>query len=205
MNMIEQTETTAIGISQAGEIEVHTVTVLTSAGVEVGRTALRTVVLPPGSDVTGQAARVQAMAAAVWTPDVIAQWQAGSNSPTIEAKRAATWIAIRHKRDDLSDRGGYKVNVGGVDKWFHSDAKSKIQQLGLKEAGAGLPANLQWKTMDGTFVAMTPTLAAQVFAAAMAQDAAIFQAAETHRLAMEAAVDPLAYDYSAGWPQVFAS
>lgn len=124
-------------------------------------------------------------------------------APPASTEQARAWECIKGLRDFLSDTGGYRVAVGGVDKWFHSDPRSKTQQLGLVIAGAALPAGLQWKTMDGTFVGMTPTLAAQVYQAAMAQDAAIFQAAEVHRAAMLAAPDPDAYDYSAGWPQVF--
>ena len=37
----------------------------------------------------------------------------------------------------------------------------------------------------------------------MAQDQAIFQAAETHKAAMLAAPDPDSYDFSAGWPAVY--
>ena len=38
--------------------------------------------------------------------------------------------------------------------------------MGLVMLGDNIPAGLQWKTMDGSFVVMTPSLAQQVFAAA---------------------------------------
>lgn len=123
--------------------------------------------------------------------------------PTLAERRVARWEEIKAHRDHLSDAGGYTVTVGGVPKWFHSDGKSKTQQLGLVMAGAGIPQGLQWKTMDGSFVTMTQALAGAIFQAAMAQDAAIFQVAETHRAAMEAAADPDAYDFSGGWPATF--
>ena len=69
--------------------------------------------------------------------------------------------------------------------------------------GAGLPAGLQWKTMDGSFITMTPSLAQQIFTGAAASDQAIFAVAEQHRVAMEASPDPAAYDFSTGWPKVF--
>lgn len=116
--------------------------------------------------------------------------------------RSAMWERIKVYRDRLSDYGGYKVAVSGVDKWFHSDPKSKTQQLGLYLMGASVPA-VQWKTMDGTFVTMTQALAGAIFQAASAQDQAIFAAAEQHRAAMEAAADPLAYSFSGGWPVVY--
>ena len=57
--------------------------------------------------------------------------------------------------------------------------------------------------MDGSFVAMTQSLASQVFAAAAAQDMATFTAAETHKAAMEASSDPASYNFSGGWPAIF--
>lgn len=110
------------------------------------------------------------------------------------------WDEIKAERDRRTDQGGYKVGT----KWFHSDQKSRSQQLGLVLLGASIPANLQWKTMDGSFVTMTQTLAQQVLGAAAASDQAIFAAAETHKAAMEASADPSAYDFSGGWPAAFA-
>ena len=124
------------------------------------------------------------------------------NAVVLAAGRAQAWERIKAKRELLSDTGGYKVVVGGVDKWFHSDAKSKTQQIGLVVAGAAVPS-VPWKTMDGTFVTMTQAIAAAIFQSAAAQDVAIFGRAEQHRIAMEAAPDPLAYDFSSGWPAVF--
>ena len=128
-----------------------------------------------------------------------AEWTAASS---IDARRAAVWEAIKAHRDRLSEQGGYLVTVGRVSKWFHSDQKSKTQQLGLLISGANVPP-VQWKTMDGSFVTMSPALAAAVFAAAAAQDIAIFGAVEAHRAAMLAAADPLAYDWRTGWPAVY--
>lgn len=127
----------------------------------------------------------------------------GPSEATLLARNRATmWERIKARRDALSDKGGYLVTVGGVSKWFHSDGKSKTQQLGLLIAGANVPA-VQWKTMDGTFVTMSQAWAAAIFAAAAAQDIAIFAAAEAHKSAMEAAANPAAYDFSGGWPAVY--
>lgn len=115
--------------------------------------------------------------------------------------KASQWQAIKAKRDTLGSTGGYKVGA----KWFHSTVESRIQHLGLIALGANIPANLDWKTMDGSFIRMTPALAGQVFAAAVTQDLALFAAGEAHRAAMEAAADPSAYDISQGWPAVYVS
>lgn len=114
------------------------------------------------------------------------------------ADKAAKWEAIKAHRDRLSDQGGYLVEG----KWFHSDGKSKTQQLSLFIMGAQVPA-VQWKTMDGSFVTMTQALAAGIFNAAAAQDQALFSKAEWHRAQMEASADPASYDFSADWPATF--
>lgn len=108
------------------------------------------------------------------------------------------WLRIKAERERRKSLG---VQADG--KWFHSDQKSRSQQLGLVLLGANIPATLQWKTMDGSFVAMTPALAQQILAAGAASDQAIFAAAEAHKAAMEASADPASYDYSGGWPKVY--
>lgn len=111
--------------------------------------------------------------------------------------QAAKWEEIKAERDRRKTAG---VRVAG--RTFHSDADSRIQQLGLVMLGASIPAGLQWKTLDGTFVTMTQQLAQQVFAATAASDQAIFAVSEAHRVAMLASIDPAAYDFSGGWPEV---
>ena len=112
---------------------------------------------------------------------------------------AEVWAQIKDERDRRIQSGGYKVGT----KWFHSDTFSRTQQMGLMMMGAAIPANTPWKTMDGSFITMTQTLAGQIFGTAAASDMAIFAAAETHRVAMEASADPAAYDYSTGWPKIY--
>lgn len=113
--------------------------------------------------------------------------------------KAAKWDEIKAERDRRTQTGGYPA----AGKWFHSDTFSRTQILALVMLGANIPAGLQWKTMDGTFIAMDAALANQVFAAAATQDTATFQAAEAHKAAMEASPDPASYDYSTGWPTIY--
>lgn len=112
--------------------------------------------------------------------------------------QAAARAGIKAERDRRK-AGGVKVGA----KWFHSDDGSRIQQMGLVMTGASIPTGLQWKTMDGSFITMTQALAGNVFAATAASDQAVFAAAETHRVAMEASADPASYDYSGGWPKIY--
>ena len=113
------------------------------------------------------------------------------------AARAAKWEAIMAERDRRKALG---VKVG--DHWYHSDADSRIQQISLFVMGASVPP-IPWKTLTTTppvFVTMTQTIAAGIFQNTAASDAAIFAAAEAHRMAMEASENPEGYDCSTGWP-----
>lgn len=107
----------------------------------------------------------------------------------------AVWGQIKAKREALKS-GGVRVGV----HWFHSDADSRIQQLGLVIMGANMPAGLRWKTIDNGLVDMTPALAQQIFAATANWDATLFGIAEVHRDAVMESSNPEAYDWSAGWP-----
>ena len=117
----------------------------------------------------------------------------------LEDRQAAAWERIKNERDRRKYLG---VKVGA--HWFHSDDPSRIQQLALAMMGAAIPAGLMWKTLTTTpplvFVEMTPALAQGIFQATAASDAAIFAAAETHRIAMEASDTPESYDITDGWP-----
>lgn len=119
-------------------------------------------------------------------------------APLIDRQNAA-WERIKTERDRRKYLG---VKVGA--HWFHSDDPSRIQQLALAMMGASIPAGLMWKVLTLTpppvFVEMTPALAQGIFQATAASDAAIFAAAETHRVAMEASPTPESYDITGGWP-----
>lgn len=129
--------------------------------------------------------------------EFLQQWETVEyDQPTKDAllanKNASRWEAIKSVRDNKLQTGGYLVGT----KWFHSDTFSRTQQTALVVMGAGIPVGLQWKTMDGTFVTMTQTLAADIFAAGAASDTALFAHAEALK------ADPDA-DIYAGWPAVF--
>lgn len=113
--------------------------------------------------------------------------------------RAESWERIKSLRENKTQNGGYQA----AGKWFHSDTFSRSQQLGLVMMGASIPAGLQWKTMDGSFIAMTPALAQQVFQAAATQDGAIFRHAEQLKSWIDESSDPEVIDINAGWPETF--
>lgn len=105
-----------------------------------------------------------------------------------EQVAAIRWERLKQIRDELTEHGGCLVQG----KWFHTDVRSKQQQIALVMMGASIPAGLQWKTMDGSFIAMSQALAAELFQAQAAREQAIFATAEAKRLDNS----PL-YD---GWP-----
>lgn len=107
------------------------------------------------------------------------------------------WEEIKKIRDTLVFGGVYVSN-----KWIHTDTFSRTQWLGMMQLGGSVP-EIQWKTMDGSFVTTTPALVQAVFQAILVADSAIFQNAEVHRLAMEASNDPENYDFSTGWPAAY--
>src|SRR5690554_2871756 len=100
------------------------------------------------------------------------------------------WAAIKAERDRRQSEGGFLVEG----YWFHSDTKSRIQQMALKDSARDLIAEggsesdpltiggqqIQWKLMDGSFVPMTAGLAIRIVDAAKQQEAALFQVAEQH-------------------------
>ncbi len=126
------------------------------------------------------------------------------------------WERIKAERKHRKS-GGVKVKVGSSNKWFHSDADSRIQHLGLKDkardliAGGGqmtdkltiLGQSVKWKTMDGSFVDVSAQVAFDIVAAAGDLDAQLFAAAQAHQAALQANSDPAHNDFSTGWPPAF--
>ena len=75
---LEKTNVTgSMEVGELGAISVRTDTVITETddGSELSRSFHRKV-LAPGDDVSGEDARVQAVANAVWTDEVVAAWEA---------------------------------------------------------------------------------------------------------------------------------
>lgn len=114
--------------------------------------------------------------------------------------KAAVWVLIKAKRTQVQAGG---VRVASVDKWFDSDPNSRTQQLGLVIMGSNMPAGVQWKTMGGEYVTMTPTLAQQIFLAVAALDMQAFANSQAHKAALQASSEPENYDFSTGWPQEY--
>lgn len=109
------------------------------------------------------------------------------------------WEQIKKMRHDKCRGGCY---VKSVDKWFHSDDASRQQYLFMRTL-PDIPENTMWKTMDGSFIAMTKALLDELSLALFAEEQHNFITAEQHRAKMLRAKNPLNYDYTAGWSQVY--
>ena len=64
-----------IEVLEMGQVQVRTATIVAEDGVDLSRSFHRHV-LEPGDDTTGQDDRVAAVAAATWTAEVVADWDA---------------------------------------------------------------------------------------------------------------------------------
>lgn len=139
-------------------------------------------------------------------------------APSLGNQQVAAWNNIKAKRDDVTNNAGVEIAIStGVNKWFQTDANSRVQFLGLKDTARdmlaaghvmsdalqlnGQPVN--WKTYDNSFVPLTIQNVFDIVAAVKTLDAVAFANAETHREKMLQVADPLAYDYSTGWPAIY--
>ncbi len=75
MGLEKKTVTGQLEVGENGSIGVRTDTVVTDDGNEISRSFHRKV-LAPGDDVSGEDAKVQAVAGAVWTTEVVEQYAA---------------------------------------------------------------------------------------------------------------------------------
>lgn len=127
------------------------------------------------------------------------QYTLATSAMSIAEVRAAMAAKIKAVRDRKTQLGGYRT----MGKWFHSDAFSRSQQLGLVMMGASIPAGLMWKTMDGSYVEMTQALAASVFQAAVTQDAALFAHADQLIEIVNTSPSPASVNIEAGWAATY--
>ena len=88
MGLEKKTVTGQIEVGETGTIGLRTDTVVLDDGVELNRSFHRKV-LAPGDDVSGEDAKVQAVAGAVWTDEVVAAYAAAQAAAQAAAAPAA--------------------------------------------------------------------------------------------------------------------
>ena len=79
MALTEKTIIDKIELIENNSIQVRTATVIEKDGTELTRTFHRHVVAP-GADLTNEDPKVQAIANAIWTEEIIAAYQASLNT-----------------------------------------------------------------------------------------------------------------------------
>jgi hypothetical protein len=83
MDLIEKTIIDKIEILESNSIQVRKATIIEKDGIEITRTFHRHVV-SPGADITNEDPKVQAIASAIWTEEIITAYFASiSYSKTI--------------------------------------------------------------------------------------------------------------------------
>jgi hypothetical protein len=87
MALTKETITGQIEVGENGTIGLRTDTVVLDDGVELSRSFHRKV-LAPGDDVSGEDAKTQAVANAVWTDEVVAAWVASQAAKAAAAPAA---------------------------------------------------------------------------------------------------------------------
>ena len=108
------------------------------------------------------------------------------------------WERIKDKRYDNLRHGVYAKSVG---KWFQTDDATRLQYLALalESVTGGFKKPINWKTMDNSFLMLTPELLREIMQAMHDDEQADFINAEKHKAAMLKSENPLEYDYSGGW------
>jgi hypothetical protein len=154
--------------------------------------------------------------------DRLVSWHRPEPQPTpaeIEAARKPAALAlvterIRAERLRRQTELGFPVTLPGVGAVrFHSDSHSRSQHAGLyataqlmlmqgatQTTPIGNP-QVQWRTMGGVMVPLTVGVLLALLQASLAHEAAVHAAADAHIAAAALLDDPLAYDYSTGWPE----
>ena len=80
MALIEKTIIDKVELVENNSIQVRTATVIERDGTEISRSYHRHIV-SPGQDISNEDAKVQAIANAIWTAEVIAAYQASIALP----------------------------------------------------------------------------------------------------------------------------
>ena len=113
------------------------------------------------------------------------------------------------KWEKIKEIRTFKMNDGvliqSIGKWFHTDLYSKQQIQALVVANViGLYKTSAWKTLDNTYVQLTPMLLLQVFGAMLENESRLFDIGKLHYESLYTSSDPVNYDPASQWPTTFS-
>ena len=119
-----------------------------------------------------------------------------------QAQQEEMWTRIKAKREAQRYGGAY---IPALKKWLQTDEPSRTQylQLQLLEAKGLFKQPVRWKTMDNSFIALDAAAVTAIALQIMDNEQVDFANAERHRAAMLKADNPLDYDYSDGWTEIY--
>ena len=119
-----------------------------------------------------------------------------------QAQQEEMWTRIKAKRE-MQRYGGAYIPV--LKKWLQTDEPSRTQylQLQLLEAKGLFKQPVRWKTMDNSFIGLDAAAVTAIALQIMDNEQVDFANAERHRAAMLKADNPLDYDYSDGWTEIY--
>ena len=118
------------------------------------------------------------------------------------AQQEEMWTRIKAKREVQRYGGAY---IPALKKWLQTDEPSRTQylQLQLLEAKGLFKQPVRWKTMDNSFIGLDAAAVTAIALQIMDNEQVDFANAERHRAAMLKADNPLDYDYSDGWTEIY--
>ena len=120
----------------------------------------------------------------------------------LEAIYKEKWEKIKEIRTFKMNDG---VLIQSIGKWFHTDLYSKQQIQALVVANIiGIYKTSAWKTMDNTYVQLTPMLLLQVFGAMLENESRLFDIGRLHYESLYTSSDPVNYDPASQWPTTFS-
>ena len=119
-----------------------------------------------------------------------------------QAQQEEMWTRIKAKREEQRYGGAY---IPALKKWLQTDEPSRTQylQLQLLEAKGLFKQPVRWKTMDNSFIGLDAAAVTAIALQIMDNEQSDFANAERHRTAMLKADNPLDYDYSDGWTEIY--
>ena len=112
------------------------------------------------------------------------------------------WEKIKEIRTFKMSDG---VLIQSIGKWFHTDLYSKQQIQALVVTNLiGIYKTTAWKTLDNTYVQLTPMLLLQVFGAMLENESRLFDIGKLHYESLYTSSDPVNYDPASQWTTTFS-
>lgn len=117
------------------------------------------------------------------------------------SERSEAWDKIKEARSKSQKSGVY---VGSLKKWFHTDEEAQRNYLFLKvviDYAEFKPP--YWKTMDGSFVLMTPDLYKNIVLQMFWKAQHDFKNAEYLNKQVNLSENPLEVNFNEGWSESY--